>query len=325
MPPALRVASLSDVGRVRSANEDSSAVFVRPDGAQLCVVADGMGGHRGGATASREAVQTIGAVFEAGASDPSTGEPDQLLLRAIESANAHVHALSRADPELAGMGTTVVAVIVEAGGRAAIAHVGDSRGYRYRAGQLEALTTDHSVVAEMVRRGVLSADEAAIHPRRNEILRSVGVLRDVEIEVAPVALADGDWILLCSDGLCGVVSDAEIELVLAESASIEQAAEALVALANECGGPDNVTVVVGSLAGDPAGMAMLDATRDGAVASRRAAAMSGAPTGARAGSGDPETPPGTADAGRDLRPGLVVLAILVGLALVGAWLLGRLR
>lgn len=324
MPPALRVASLSDVGRVRSANEDSYAVFVRPDGAQLCVVADGMGGHRGGATASREAVQTIGAVFGTGSSDPSTDEPDQVLVRAIENANAHVHALSREDPELAGMGTTVVAVLIDAGGRAAIAHVGDSRGYRYREGQLEALTTDHSVVAEMLRRGVLSADEAAIHPRRNEILRSVGVLRDVEIEVAPLGLADGDWILLCSDGLCGVVSEAEIELVLAESASIEQAAEALVALANECGGPDNVTVVVCSLASDLPRTATQDTTTDGAVPQRRTAAAPGAPTGSRAGSGDP-TPPGIADAARDHRIRLLILAMLAGLVLAGAWYLGWLR
>jgi protein phosphatase len=152
--------------------------------------------------------------------------------------------MAREDPGLAGMGTTVVALLLDAAGRAAVAHVGDSRCYRWRGRRLAPLTTDHSVVAEMQRRGVLTAEEAAYHPRRNEILRSVGVLAEVEVELAAVEIAAGDWYLLCSDGLCGVVSDAEIEEVLASETSPDAAARALVALANECGGPDNVTVQI---------------------------------------------------------------------------------
>lgn len=234
------VASLSDVGRVRSVNEDSCDSFLRSDGTRLLVVADGMGGHRGGAVASREALATIASTF---AENPSL-DPASLLVRAIESANGRVFSLARQDPELAGMGTTVVAFLLDSEGRGAVAHVGDSRAYRLRGGRLEALTSDHSVVAEMLQRGVLTAEEAAFHPRRNEILRSVGVLPEVEVEQTAVEVAPDDWFLLCSDGLCGVVSDAEIEGVLVRSPSPDAAVAALVALANDCGGPDNVTVQI---------------------------------------------------------------------------------
>lgn len=243
------VASRSHVGRVRVVNEDSSGSYRRADGSRLLVVADGMGGHRGGATASREALAAIAADFDAALAAraaPGASDPGESLRRAIERANERVYSMAAEDPGLSGMGTTVVAFLLDAAGRGTVAHVGDSRAYRLRGGRLEPLTTDHSVVAEMLRRGVLTAEEAAYHPRRNEILRSVGVLPEVDVEVGSVELAVGDWILLCSDGLCGVVSDAEIEEVLVAAASdpnpLETAADSLVELANECGGPDNVTV-----------------------------------------------------------------------------------
>jgi PPM family protein phosphatase len=239
------VVSRSDVGRVRVVNEDSCGSYLRADGARLLVVADGMGGHRGGATASREALAAIADSFNERSDEssyPASLDPAEALRQAIERANAGVFAMSQEDPELAGMGTTVVAFLLDATGRGTVAHVGDSRAYRLRGGRLEALTTDHSVVAEMLRRGVLTAEEAAYHPRRNEILRSVGVLEVVEVEVTPVEVAGGDWFLLCSDGLCGVVSDAEIEEVLVHATPAEAAVDALVDLANDCGGPDNVTV-----------------------------------------------------------------------------------
>jgi PPM family protein phosphatase len=277
------IASLSDVGRVRGANEDSFDQFVRDDGARLLVVADGMGGHRGGATASREAVAAIGEIFRA----PGPGDPGERLVRAIEHANARVFSLAQEDPSLAGMGTTVVALLVDADGRAAIAHVGDSRAYRFRNRRLEPLTVDHSVVAEMLRRGVLTAEEAAYHPRRNEILRSVGVLPVVEVETSPLEIAPGDWVLLCSDGLCGVVSEAEIDLALANSASPRAAVEALVRLANESGGPDNVTVQIFALTGDDAAAArgaaglMADTAADSNSPSRHASNDSRPPAGRR--------------------------------------------
>jgi len=242
---AVELAFKTDVGQVRSANEDSCDSFDRADGSRLLVVADGMGGHRGGATASQTAVATISEVFEQDTSDTADQSQD-MLRRAIQAANARIHALAQNDPELEGMGTTVVAFLLDPRQRGSVAHVGDSRAYRYRRGRLEALTIDHSVVAEMHRRGLLSAEEAATHPRRNEILRSVGVLPEVEVETAGVEVLPGDRIVLCSDGLSGVVSDDEIAAIV-QSKPPEAAVEALVELANERGGPDNITVQVLSI------------------------------------------------------------------------------
>ncbi len=259
----VELAFKSDVGQVRSANEDSCDIFERADGTRLLVVADGMGGHQGGATASQTALSTISEVFD---SDTSNDTED-MLRRAIERANASVYEMAQSNPELEGMGTTVVAFSLSEDHRATVAHVGDSRAYRYRQGHLEPLTVDHSVVAEMHRRGLISADEAATHPRRNEILRSVGVLPEVEVEIAKVAISPGDRFVLCSDGLSGVLDDAEIAAVV-QAESPESAVETLVRMANERGGPDNITVQVlaipaGDGEGDPEATAPVELSEVG--------------------------------------------------------------
>jgi serine/threonine protein phosphatase PrpC len=241
----VELASRSHVGQVRTANEDSCDALERADRTRLLrllVVADGMGGHQGGATASRTTVAAISEFFE----QDTSNNIEEMIRGAIASANARVYELSQQDHELEGMGTTVVALVLEAHHRATIAHVGDSRAYRCRRGQIEALTSDHSVVAEMQRRGLISADEAAIHPRRNEILRSVGVLPEVEVEVTSVRVAPGDRFVLCSDGLTGVVSDDEIAAVV-EAETPATAVDVLIQMANERGGPDNITVQVVSI------------------------------------------------------------------------------
>ncbi len=258
---SIRLASQTDVGRLRAANEDSCGLFDGAGGARLLVVADGMGGHRGGATASQLAVATIGEFFEQYfgraawiEGDPAASGGEKTLRRAIGEANRRIFALAQTDPELEGMGTTVVAFLLELrepGLRGAVAHVGDSRAYRHRQGRLETLTTDHSVVAEMHRRGLISAEEALFHPRRNEILRSVGLLPTVEIEAKRVDLEAGDSILLCSDGLSGVLDEEEIAAVVARE-SPEDAVETLIRLANERGGPDNITVQLFALPAVPA-------------------------------------------------------------------------
>ncbi len=265
------LASKTDVGQVRQANEDSCDTFAREDGTRLLIVADGMGGHRGGATASRTTVAAIAEIFDAEAS----ARPSDMLGRAIEAANARVFEMAQQDPELEGMGTTVVAFHLDARGRGTVAHVGDSRAYRYRNGRLEPLTTDHSVVAEMQRRGLLSANEAAVHPRRNEILRSVGVLPDVEVEVADVDVHPGDRFVLCSDGLSGVVTDDQIAAVV-QAESPEGAVDTLIGMANEHGGPDNITVQILSIPadesqGDPEATAPVELSGVGikAIESRR--------------------------------------------------------
>ena len=176
---------------------------------------------------------------------PDGGGPaEQRLADRIAEANSAIHEHSRADSERAGMGTTTTAVYV-AGEEAAIAHVGDSRAYRYRDGELEQLTTDHSLVAELVRTGRLTEAEAAVHPHRSVITRALGTEADVEVDTRTLDLAAGDVVLLCSDGLSAMVRDDEIARLL-EGAGGDPylAAETLVRAANAAGGDDNVTVVL---------------------------------------------------------------------------------
>jgi serine/threonine protein phosphatase PrpC len=244
----LEFVTLTDVGCVRERNEDYFGEFLAGNGDRLLVVCDGMGGHRGGATASREAVAAIGSVFSA------SDEPPEILLRhAFTLANGQVFAHSQEDPELRGMGTTGVGLWVGADGRGFVVHVGDSRAYRVRNGVIEQITDDHSLVGEMMRRGLLTAEEAAVHPQKNEILRCLGVQPEVEVDVNPLELRGGDCYVLCSDGLTDVVTDPEIAEVLAAMGPLE-AARRLIDMALERGGPDNVTVQIARLAGDVASL-----------------------------------------------------------------------
>jgi len=257
-------ASLTSIGQVRTTNQDFFDEFKRPNGDRLLVVADGMGGHRGGATASRLATETIGAVFEQSSAEPSS----DILYDALAQANERVHQTSLEDPELRGMGTTIVSLLFDAEGLVWVAHVGDSRAYRLHAAGMEQITQDHSVVGEMVRRGLITSAEAEVHPRRNEILRSVGVEETVEIDVAQVVAAPGDFFVLCSDGLSGQVSDDEIAEVV-QSTPPEIAAQQLVDLANERGGPDNVTVQIALLPSADAQTLVVDPPRLKQQESRR--------------------------------------------------------
>lgn len=239
--PSITTASLSDVGQVRTRNEDFCSEFSHASGYRLLVVADGMGGHRAGATASRVAVEAIGEVFS-GFDAP----PGEMLELALITANRRVYQMALDQPDLRGMGTTAVALLLGPDASAWVAHIGDSRAYRYREGQLEALTADHSVVGEMERRGLITAEEAAVHPRRNEIMRCVGVQLDVQADISPVDIRVGDRYVLCSDGLSGLVSDQQIGDVVAHAHPAD-AARILVEAANHNGGHDNVTVQIASV------------------------------------------------------------------------------
>ena len=245
-PERLEVASASDVGRVRTSNQDACAEGRSPTGARLLVVADGMGGHAGGETASRLAVETICASVAA-----SPDAPDAALRRAFADANRIVHERAQREARLAGMGTTGVAACFSQDGRVHVANVGDSRAYLLRGGRLEQITSDHSLVAELQRRGLLSAEEARVHPRRNEVLRSLGIESDVHVDLHELELHAGDVVMLCTDGLSGPVRDAEIAELLRHERP-DDAVRKLVELANRLGGPDNVTVQVARL---PAGAA----------------------------------------------------------------------
>jgi len=238
----LDIASETDVGRLRSANQDAFGEF--EDGAgtwQVLFVADGMGGHRGGEVASQLAVDCVGEHFA-----NSETAPAERLRSALESANARIHEKSQAQSELAGMGTTGVGLVLTGESVGWIAHVGDSRAYRLRGGELEPLTSDHSVVGELVRRGQLTPDEARVHPQSNEILRALGTHHEVDVELRSVDVEPGDQFLLCSDGLWGELSDPEIAEAL-RSAPPGLSASKLVELANDAGGSDNITLQIAAI------------------------------------------------------------------------------
>lgn len=259
-PTALNVGDASDVGRIREANEDS---LLRDDDARLFVVADGMGGHRAGEVASTTAVQALREHLADGHD----------LSVAVEAANASVFGKSRDDPDMRGMGTTLTAMRIEEG-TAFIGHVGDSRAYLLRDGQLTQVTEDHSLVEELVREGRLTPEEAAVHPQRSVITRAIGVDEDVDVATYEIELRDDDRVLLCSDGLTSMIRDDAIRSILETESDPQVAADRLVTAANEAGGEDNITVLIVDVAGDPA------AERERALAASEAApGDAGEPTG----------------------------------------------
>jgi protein phosphatase len=224
--------ALSHPGRRRRHNED--AFVVQPP---LFAVADGMGGAKAGEVASGLAAA---AVQESG-SDGQSGEARVTAL--IEEANRRVFRRATEDREASGMGTTMTVALVE-GDRVAIGHVGDSRAYLIREGELEQLTDDHSLVAELVRSGKLTPEEAETHPQRSVITRALGTDADVDVDSFSVRAAPGDLFLLCSDGLTSMVDDQTIlDAVEQHRPNLQEAAKALVNAANRVGGEDNITVV----------------------------------------------------------------------------------
>ncbi|HEX7291832.1 MAG TPA: Stp1/IreP family PP2C-type Ser/Thr phosphatase, partial [Conexibacter sp.] len=222
----------SDTGRQRRANEDS--FFVR---APLFVVADGMGGAQAGEVASRLAAET----FAAGL--PDDGTPEQRLERRAREANQRIHDVSQEDRALNGMGTTLTAAYLD-GDELALAHVGDSRAYLLRDGELSRLTRDHTLVEELVRRGELTEQEAAEHPQRSIITRALGPEPDIDVDLHTHRVHAGDVLLLCSDGLTGMIGEDEVASILSGAASLRDAGRALVDAANAAGGRDNITVVL---------------------------------------------------------------------------------
>ncbi len=249
----IRSGSASHVGRVRTVNEDRLLESVA-----LFAVADGMGGHAGGEVAAGLAIEVLQRRF---AADPTA----RGLMEAVRAANRVVFDRSLEDSEVRGMGTTLAAaalVPTEDGDRLVVVNVGDSRVYRYRDGQLEQMTTDHSVAEELVARGELSEAEAAVHPQRHILTRALGVAPEVDVDAWELAPAEGERFLLCSDGLTNEVGQGQIATVLAEVPDPQAVADRLVAMANQHGGSDNVTVVVVDvLVADPPSQAELAAGR----------------------------------------------------------------
>jgi serine/threonine protein phosphatase PrpC len=231
-----RVGARTDVGRVREGNEDSYMVHE-----PLYAVADGMGGHQGGEVASNLALQALERIAEEPAPD---GDSAPQLAEVVREANRLVLQRASGDPALAGMGTTLTAVLAGTGGRVHVAHVGDSRAYLLRNGELTQLTRDQTVVQRLVDEGRITQQEAEIHPQRSILTNALGVDREIQVDEAAYELTPGDRLLLCSDGLSGMVPEDEIRRILREREDPQAACDALVEAANAAGGQDNITVVI---------------------------------------------------------------------------------
>ncbi len=239
----------TDIGRVRSVNQDSYDVRAGDEwalGEALVAVADGMGGHAAGEVASRMSLDLLVGSLK-GADAPN----EAAMRRAFARANAGVFGEASAKPEYRGMGTTLVAALF-AGGDMIIGNVGDSRMYLWRDGELKRVTNDHSWVGEMVAAGALTEEQAERHPRRNILTRALGVGASVEADVTRMPLKRGDRIMLCSDGLHGMVNDKTIAEIIGggKSLDLKKAARELIDLANKAGGTDNITVALAQMNAD---------------------------------------------------------------------------
>jgi protein phosphatase len=311
-------AGRSDVGRQRSANEDS--LVLRPP---FFAVADGMGGAKAGEVASAIAAEA----FEQAAAGGE--QPEAQLTRLLREANRRIYDLAVTDESRRGMGTTLTAAKVH-GDEISLGHVGDSRAYRLRDGELLQLTRDHSLVAELERSGQITPEAAEHHPQRSIITRALGPEPDVEVDTYTVAGRAGDLFLLCSDGLTSMVSDDEVSAILRSADDLDAAADSLVRAANQSGGKDNITVVLfrlgedsapdGALPGDEetiAGQLSVDDVNTAAAPPRAAAATS--PAAASPAAPPARRPPVKQPPRRRLR---VALTALLGLALVAAVITG---
>jgi serine/threonine protein phosphatase PrpC len=240
----MRLAAIgaTDVGRKRSHNED--AFLVMPESGLFCV-ADGLGGHASGEVASRMAVDEMARYFLATDENPSSVPPESRLASAARGANRAIHARAQAEPDLSGMGTTIVAAYFAEGGPLVVGHVGDSRAYLFRGGELRRLTEDHSLLQDFIRQGHRSVAEIDAFPHKNVIVRALGMREAVELEVSRLDVREGDVLLLCCDGLFGMVPDEQMAEILREEGSeILRANQLLVDAANEAGGADNVTSIL---------------------------------------------------------------------------------
>lgn len=258
--PQRKVGHCSDVGLCRQGNEDSLSVFdltfttqSNQSGLGLFVVADGMGGVNAGEIASALAVDTLtshlqGALANLGSAmeDPAD-EIRQAMQQGIKNANARIYETGRYNPELNGMGTTITAAVIF-GQSVFVGHVGDSRAYLINREGLEKVSRDHSLVGRLVEIGQITPEEAAVHPQRNLIYRSLGTYPNVEVDLYQRPIKIGDWLLLCSDGLTGHLNDDELQEVVLATPDPHLAARRLVNMANQRGGEDNITVVLVNLA-----------------------------------------------------------------------------
>lgn len=240
----IRSVYVSDVGRVRSVNEDSTKVVHMEQGYVLGIVADGMGGHQAGDTASQLAVQTIVQDLSSLPVGITLEDCDNALKQAILHANEVVFRKSQEHVEYHNMGTTVVAVLLK-GQAGVIGHIGDSRAYLFRQGEVVKLTEDHSLVNELVKSKQITEEEASVHPRRNVLTRALGTDEQVTVDMDPLTMEPGDILLLCSDGLSNYVTTVQMTQTLSSNfLSLDERANGLLQLALNAGGDDNISVAL---------------------------------------------------------------------------------
>lgn len=238
----MEIKFLSDVGLKRETNQDFADVYYNQMNRPLILLADGMGGHRAGDVASRLAVETLGIMWQ----NADFNEPESVadwLVQNIQGLNEEIYAKGEHDLDYQGMGTTIVAAAIF-DDSVTLAHVGDSRAYIIRQNQIYQLTSDHSLVNELLQSGAINEEEAENHPNKNVLTRSVGMPGTVEIDVTNQQFHVGDYLLVASDGLTNMVNDEGILEILNWSETVEDKVYSLVQEANENGGRDNITVVL---------------------------------------------------------------------------------
>jgi len=238
----LNMVAKTDRGRIRESNQDAYFVGEMPDGTAFAVVCDGMGGAAGGNIASSLAVQVISSKINA-SYHPNMRDSSicNMLESALSAANVEVYDLAQEKADLRGMGTTVVCAVIR-GGQAFIAHAGDSRAYLFSADGLQQVTTDHSMVQDLVESGKITPDEAKHHPNKNIITRAIGVDSAIKIDFDQIDFSDGQVLLLCTDGLSNYVDNDEMVSAISDGQYYAYA-DRLVQQANKNGGGDNITVV----------------------------------------------------------------------------------
>lgn len=240
----MEVAYLTDLGKAREVNEDSCCCTKLPGGCELLMVADGMGGHNAGEVASMIAVNSISDYLKVNIDNPSEEKIVESVKNAIQKANENIYSESLQNESYSGMGTTVTCAVAF-NGMLYIGHVGDSRAYIQKSGKLHKITSDHSLVAELVKNGTITEAEAMHHPQKNIITRALGIEDQVDIDIERVYMDPGDIFLLCTDGLSNMLEDMEIEKILNDMKSPGAAVRELIDRANDAGGYDNITVVIG--------------------------------------------------------------------------------
>ncbi len=235
---------LTDCGKVRSTNEDAGGVFSHPQDQTLAIVADGMGGHQAGEVASSLAVELFKKAWEETGAFTSSKEAESWLFTQILDVNRAIYEEAEEQKEYQGMGTTVVVTVVTKD-FVTIGHVGDSRCYLWtQPSQLRQMTSDHSLVNELVKTGQISPSDAEVHPRKNVLMKALGTEVEIEPDIQSIPWTKGDCLLLASDGLTNKVKKLELEEALATMESLEETAKYLIDLANDRGGEDNITLVI---------------------------------------------------------------------------------